>query len=786
MPRPGTLPSLLLLLGLCIFHPFFAQAQKRGEVRSNTRIRTLDDTLIPSLVNKVESYTFTIDRNNFILQNSYKLSPIENLLPDIEKRLKAFKQRFEARGAKMNLRSLNSAVILLGEVSDNLNGYKEVLSSYNDQLTKSNADVQKIISDPQLTIPVPDSILSEQVREVLTEGRRLDTLQKRTLAAINLLRSRISVSLLQAKDISSDMLYLSISKKMGMWAQEEAPLLSAKASQYPNSLANVLGTALQRSGRIISIYLGGKIRVVTICILVFVLVTFWIWSNMRRVRKDPTADSILLQVNFFKRSVWLCCLMGFFTYAPLFFANPPMSLLHTCELLRLACLFLLLLPFLTRTAKTQWVSLSILWLVFALDDILLEAALVERWLLLLAAIGLAVLSIKIVFSREKFFVKIEESPATKALVIFTLAQAVLSVVFNFTGRLSLAKIFGVSAVQCLMLGITLKIFCTLVLEAIYLQTEAYHESRLSAFINFKELQYRFRRYLWGLAIVVWFIGLVRNLTLYDWMITLSRDFFYTSRSIGNYSFTFASVAIFFCILWLSSLISKFISFFFDNEKAAAGGKRSGLNSMMLIVRLAIWAVGFLIAVAAAGIPIDRLSIMLGALGVGIGFGLQNIVNNLVSGVILAFERPIQVGDQIEIGGKTGTVKEIGVRSSKLRNADGADIIVPNGDLLSQHLINWTMQDRSKRVEFTVSVPYDTDIATAGNLITTQLKSMDGILATPEPAIAVQEFGEYGISLKASFWVADLNNAGSLRTAAMVHAQQVLTAAGIRLQIRPLG
>ena len=784
--HPAYARLLLAFACLLLFGTAFSQT-KKGDTknRNEIHIRNLDDTLIPSLVNKVEAYTFTIDRNNFILKKGFNLQPIEDFLPGIEQKLKSFKQRFEQTGSKMNLRSLNSAVILLGEVLDNLNSYKNLLTGYSAELTKSNNDVQKILADPQLKIEVPDSTLSEQVDDVLEEGRQLDTLQKRTLATINLLRSRVSVSILQAKDISSDMVYLSISKEISMWSKEEAPLLAARPGQYQQSFITAIGNALQRSGRIINIYLAGKTKVITICLLIFVLITFWCWSNMRRVKRDPNAAGILIQVNFLKRGVLVGCLMGFFTYAPLFFANPTMSLLHAIELFRLICLCFLLPPFLTKPAKKLWALLAVLWVYFALDDVLLESTFGERWGLFIAGIALVVLCLKMIFSKERFFVKIEDSPATKALVIFTLAQVVLSLIFNLTGRLSLAKIFGTSAIQCLMLGISLKVFCTMVLEAIYLQTEAYHESRLSAFINFKELQHRFQRNLWVLASIVWLIGLVRNLTLYDWVMMLAASFFNENRSIGSYSFTFASVAIFFCIIWLSSLISRFISFFFDNEKAVAGGKRSSLNSMMLIVRLAIWAIGFLIAVAAAGIPIDRLSIMLGALGVGIGFGLQNIVNNLVSGVILAFERPIQVGDQIEIGGKSGTVKEIGVRSSKLHNAEGADIIIPNGDLLSQQLINWTMQDRSKRVEFTISVPYETDMAMAQQLIIDQLKACEGISQVPEPTTVVQDFGEYGVSIKALFWVADLSNAGTMRTRAMVLTKNALAAAGIRLQIRPL-
>ena len=92
----------------------------------------------------------------------------------------------------------------------------------------------------------------------------------------------------------------------------------------------------------------------------------------------------------------------------------------------------------------------------------------------------------------------------------------------------------------------------------------------------------------------------------------------------------------------------------------------------------------LLAFAAAGIPMDRLAIILGALSVGIGFGLQSLVNNLVSGLILAFEKPINVGDVVEFGGQSGTMKSIGFRSSIITTWDGADVIIPNGNLLNEN------------------------------------------------------------------------------------------------------
>lgn len=781
--KKGNVLAFLLALLLLSSIKGFSQQTKDAVAVDSTKL--MDESQIPLLVTKVETYNVSIDRSKFLLQRGFDVKKIQHALPEIERKIEAFKSRFEKNGKDLNLRSLNSAVIMLAEISDKLTKYKTILSDYYAQLAKSNTDLAKILADASLKWEVQDSILKTQLTNVLDEGKELKLAQRKTLAKINLLSSHISVDLLQTKNLSSDMVYMSISKKIDMWSQEEAPLFKARSSQYDNSFSHVILHALERSGRIIVIYLSGKIGTAVLSIFIFGILTAWMFSNMRRVKELEDSASVLSQVSFIKRSVLLASGFAFFTYAPILFGNPTMSFQHMLEFCQLTILCFLLPPFLTRLGKVMWFSLTIFWLVFAFDDILLESAFGERWILFIAGILLLAICIKMVRNKSKLFSTIEPSKATKAVIFFTIFQILLSLIFNLTGRLSLAKIFGVSAIQCLMLGISLKVFCTLVLEAIYLQTEAYQSSKFSDFINYKELHYRLERYLWVIASIVFFVSFVRNITLYDLLISATSKFFYEIRSIGSYKFTFASVAIFVFIIWLSSVISSFISFFFGYEKAVMEGKRNSLNSMMLLIRLAIWTVGFFIAVAAAGIPIHKLSIMLGALGVGIGFGLQNIVNNLVSGIIIAFERPIQIGDQIEIGTKAGIVKEIGVRSSKIHSAEGADIIVPNGDLLSQQLINWTMQDRSRRIEFIISVAYETDIEKARELMADELAKNERILPMPQPMIIVQDFGEYAIGLRTLFWVADLSVAGEVRTEAMTNVKKALTEAGIKLQVRPL-
>ncbi len=777
---------LLFSLFVCLLgflQPGYSQKthHKLHKLSDSVLIITNTDTAVSVLINKIESYTYTIDHTNFLIKNQVDVTPIAIELMAIDKRLEGFKSTFEKKGAQMNLRSVNSSAILVKEIANKLAGYQANLSAYSKELSQSNKEVKKIINDPVLMEDVADSVLKDQIEDILGEGKSLDSAQVQTLSRVNLILNHVSISLLQADDIVSDLGYLSIAKKSSMWGIEEKPLLQVTSSDYHQTLWDIGWQTLQRSAKIISIYISGKWNILAISLLVFIFITTWCLSNMYRIRRSETASDILAPVHLLKRSVLLGCLMGFFTYTPFFFANPPMSFLHFIELFRIIFLSFLIFPFLTVSSKKIWCLLLGVWVYYAFDDLLLDSAFAERWTLLIAGIAFLIICLRLIISSKENFIEIPESSAAKSLVIFSLAQVILSIVMNITGRLTLAKILGVSAIQCLMLGVSLQMFCTMILEAIYMQSEIFSKTRFSDLINFKELQIKLKTILWIIASVVWLISLLRNYTMYDGLIKEATVFFNQQRSIGNMAFTFKSVAVFICIIWVSSVISTVIHFFFGNVSEQESGYRKRIGSMMLLIRLIIWTLGFLVAVAAAGIPLDRLSFMLGALGIGIGFGLQNIVNNLVSGIIIAFERPIQVGDIIEVGNKKGTVKEIGVRSSKMKNSEGADIIVPNGDLLSQHLINWTMQDNMRRIEFLIALPYLTDVNKVKSIIQSRLLVNEGILQSPDPAVIIQSFTDKAIEIKVMCWVPDLTKAGSVRSNVMLDIYNSLMAGGIDLK-----
>jgi potassium efflux system protein len=790
MYRPGCKHQHLVLILIVVilqalFAPAFSQVKRRllqgRHSKTSDSLVVKADTSVPVLINKIENYSYTIDHTNFLFRNPLNVSPIYLDLNDMEKRLDGFKSRLEQRGSKMNLRSINSSIILLKEIAYKLSGYKAVLSKYNTQLSQSNAQVKKIITDPTLKLQVSDSVLADQLSDLLTEGKNLDSVQAQILGRINLLLNHVSITLLQASDIISDMGYLSISKKMSMWETEEAPLFEAHPEHYTHTFVQVFTMSIERSAMIIAVYLSGKSTLLFWSCLAFVFTLAWMYSVIFRLKKSETATAVFMPVHFLNRSIVIAAVFGYLVYVPFFFANPPMSLLHFVEILRLLLLVYLLKPFVSKHVRVTALVTGIVWIVLATDDILLESAFGERWELFLFALLLVVICIRLLRESKPFFLSIGESPATKPVLFVSLSFAVLSVVFNVTGRLSLAKIAGITAIQAILVGLALKVFFTLVVEAVYLQFKSFSRIRFSNIMDFAGIYAKMGKGIWTMAILVWTVSIIRNLTFYDETVKAVNEFINIQRKIGSMVFTFRSIAVFILILWISVAFSTAVNFFFGSESTTDMKKKGKLGSLMLLIRLAIWILGFLIGVSAAGIPLDKLSLMIGALGVGIGFGLQNIVNNLVSGVILAFERPIQVGDSIEVGTRSGIVQEIGVRSSKIKNAEGADIIIPNGDLLSQQLVNWTMQDNSRRVDFVLTFPFPSDIEKIKSLLQEQLLKNEHVLKSPAPAVNIQAFQPTAVEIKVMWWIPDLTKAGSARSELMQQVYESLNAAGVAFE-----
>jgi small-conductance mechanosensitive channel len=204
------------------------------------------------------------------------------------------------------------------------------------------------------------------------------------------------------------------------------------------------------------------------------------------------------------------------------------------------------------------------------------------------------------------------------------------------------------------------------------------------------------------------------------------------------------------------------------------------NAVSTLVQYVLLFAGLLLALAAAGLDLSRITLLAGAFGVGIGFGLQNIVNNFVSGLILLFERPIQVGDTIEIAGLTGEVRRIGPRSSTVRTFDGAEVIVPNATLISDQVTNWTLSDRRRRITVSVGVAYGTDPERVLGLLRDVAAETEAVLPIPEPLPVFTGFGASSLDFELRCWISRYEDGAVTQSALRVALGAKLAAAGIEI------
>jgi potassium efflux system protein len=176
-----------------------------------------------------------------------------------------------------------------------------------------------------------------------------------------------------------------------------------------------------------------------------------------------------------------------------------------------------------------------------------------------------------------------------------------------------------------------------------------------------------------------------------------------------------------------------------------------------LLHYALVSVGFVIALVVLGVDLTKMTLLASALGVGIGFGLQTIVNNFVCGLILLFERPVRVGDTIELGGRWAKIAKIGLRSTTVRTLDQADVIVPNSDLITNQVTNWTLTDRHARGIITVKVANGSDVALVMQTLRDCALAQAGVMKSPEPRILFRSFGGSSLDFELHAWIVEVDN-----------------------------
>jgi len=254
---------------------------------------------------------------------------------------------------------------------------------------------------------------------------------------------------------------------------------------------------------------------------------------------------------------------------------------------------------------------------------------------------------------------------------------------------------------------------------------------------------------------------------------LGMGFAETGVSLGDF---FA----FFIVLWVSWMIARLVSFILQEELLPRLHMQDGVPyALTTFTRYAIIVIGFVAALSVLGVAFDRVTIVLSALGVGIGFGLQGLVNNVVSGFVLLTERPIRMRDKVEIDNVLGNVSSIGIRASTIRTFDGAEVIVPNGDLISGRVTNWTLSARRQRVTIPVGVAYGTDPNQVLGILRRLAAENEKVFKAPAPLALFRGFGESSLDFQLRIFM-DPSDVLEVPSAVTVAINEALKEAGIEI------
>lgn len=673
---------------------------------------------------------------------------------------------FTNKGSAQTFRNLTASSKILSELLNKANVRKTRLDIHQQELNNFRYQLDSLLSVPILfKFPKDSTTLMkylQKIKVIAYETEPVDVSLKLASNNIQTLLNQVNMTVFKLQSSLEEI--ESYQKDMaGHTFKREFNNLWAPASQY-RAFGEILDFSKMKGLLTLDFYAennAGKLIVMILLIVIsFIylrsLKNIYLEGNLLKpdfdgqlVLRYPLLSAILLVISLFQ----------------FFFLSPPFILNVIFWSISCICLSVIFKKYVSRYWMGVWLIMVLLFLIAALGNLILQASRIERWLMLITSIFGMIVGLIVLLKGHRE--ELREKWIIWAIAFMTILEFV-STLANLFGRYNLAKTLFISGFLNVVIAILFLWTVRFINEGLFLAFNVYSgQDRKLFYLNFEKVGKKAPMLFYLLLVVGWVVLFGRNFSAFDYLSKPLQNFFSEERTLGDYTFNINNLILFIAIMAISVIVSKIVSFFASDRHLQSSGDNKqeggGIGSWLLLVRISILCIGLFLAVAAAGIPVDRITIVLGALGVGIGFGLQTLVNNLVSGLIIAFEKPVNVGDIVDVDGQGGKMKSIGFRSSVISNWDGADVIMPNGDLLNAHLINWSLGGNRKRIGIQIGVAYDSDLEKCRQLLTDILSAEQRISKNPGPTVQYEQFSNSSIDLKIYFWTKHIGDTYATRS-----------------------
>jgi small-conductance mechanosensitive channel len=658
-----------------------------------------------------------------------------------------------------NVRNLQMYQTMLSELQLSLEEENKMVDAHNERLAKVRKSIINIKKDTVFMALVGDTLLRQHfisdLKNLKKSYQHADSIIKKNMNIMTAQKRLVLDANLTAADARR-----SVHKKLkksgiNLMGNEYPNLWNIGTTENKKELSSNIKNKWLAEINVVSYYFKYNSSSLVLLILMMSILGLFLRNNIKSLKDlDKFHNLKQLDFKYLNSSIWLSLMIIGLNIAIVTNLNAPALYVEFLQLILLSLLSILFKKHWPKIALHNWYYLVILYSLLCFLDLFVEISFLERCAFIainILAIRYGLVQLKTI--KDQLYIK---GFFKWASVIFISLNAI-SLFANIFGRVTISHTLSIAAIIALTQIIALCVLLKIALEIIILQIYTKRAKQgIQKLFNHEDLSNNLKMPFVILISYMWFIVIASNLNIWESINKAIGRLLHNPITIGSVTFTLAGILLFFVIVWVAHLLQNYVAYFFgeldnndEDDKTVNINKKQ--HSKLLITRLIVLIIGYLLAVAASGMPMDKLSIVIGALGVGVGLGLQNIVTNFVSGIILIFDRPIQVGDIIEVSSQSGRIKSMGLRSTKINSANGAEIIIPNGNILSQNITNWTYTDNLKLVEINFSVSGDTNPENINQIIFKTLQNLPLVEADRTPQIYYNSLSDDNFKILVKFW-----------------------------------
>jgi len=575
-----------------------------------------------------------------------------------------------------------------------------------------------------------------------------------------------------AQETSADLSTLFRPDRPPIWrAWREAPPLSDLPGLMRDSASPQLDVLVR--------FVADRSRLAGLHVVVFLVLLTFAVAARRQARVWAAAGTVDPMLRVLDYPVAVALIVGLIL-SDWVYVRPPMIAVNVTGIALLVPIIRILRRVTEPTATAVvWVAAAFFLVNRLRDLVLLSAPAAEQAVVLLLGAGGAA---AILWLRKRRGLVLESYTVPEPLVWLGAVTLAVSTLFGAFGYMRLARLLSVGILRSAYTALGLYAGLVVALGVLAYLLRVWPLGQLHMITRYRLLfERRGAALLWWVAALLWLSATLQWFSLLDEAKSLLLSVLSYQLTRGFVSISLGDVLALIATIWAAFLISRFVRFALEEDVYPRLPMGRGLPyAISNLLHYVILLVGFTVAIGALGVDLNRMTLLTGAFGVGVGFGLQTIVNNFVSGIILLVERPIQVGDAIQMADLDGEVRRIGIRSTTVHTWRGAEVIVPNATLISGNLTNWTLSDRTRRLELPIGVAYGTDPDRVIVLLTETAASVPGVLANPAPAAFFQGFGDSALNFELRAWTDHFEEWGSIRSHIAVAVNNRLKAEGIEI------